>query len=239
MGAGMPVDVKLRKSLRLIDERRVDGLIIFDSARASNPAEINKAGVPFVAIYQPENNKLYSVLVNNFAGAFEATTHLIEHGYSKIAMLTGLSITSDSRERVRGYKKALQDHGLPVDPKLIVVGTFGEDPSVPNFIRHFQRHPWPQAVFAANDVMALGLQHYIKNHKDESVRATAIVGFDDIEAARHVGLTTVRVDTREVGRRAAQMLFDLLEGKSGIPRKQTVPTTLVIRSSCGCFAAKA
>jgi len=238
IGAGLPLDASLKRSMRLIDERRVDGLILFDSARASGSGELYRSGVPFVTIYQPDNQKVYSVLADNRRGAYEATGHLIEHGYQRIAMLTGLSFTSDSRERLEGYKKALQDHGIKVDPRLIVSGTFATDPSIPDFIRHFQNTTWPEAVFAANDEMALGLLHHTRNHKDRKVRATAIIGFDDIDAAQHVGLTTVRVDIREVGMRAARMLFELIDGMNGVPKKQTVPSQLIIRASCGCFAPR-
>ena len=83
--------------------------------------------------------------------------------------------------------------------------------------------------------MALGLLKYTSNHRDETVRRTAIVGFDDIDISGYVGLTTVHVAIGDIGRRSAQMLLELIEEKDSKkpPRQEIIPTRLVVRASSG------
>jgi len=241
-GAHLPMEASLETTLRLIDERRVDGLILFDPARSSkHERQLKKFSVPFViAFRQAGPTGVSSVTVDNFQGAYDATKHLIDHGYKRIATLTGPSITEDARERLRGYEAALKDHFIPADPKLVVEGNFERDSSLQSFLRHFQKFPWPQAVFAANDDMALGLLQHVRSHGDDRVRATAIVGFDDIDVARYAGLTTVHADVKETGRRAAKLLLEAIrskDAKHAPVHHEVIPAGLVIRSSCGCLSS--
>lgn len=241
-GAHLPIEASLEATLRLIDERRVDGLILFDPARQSkHERQLRKYSIPFVlALRRASPSNVSSVTVDHFQGGYDATKHLIDHGYKRIATLTGLPITEDARDRLRGYETALKDHFLPLDPSLVVEGTFVREPSVRAFLRHFQNVPWPQAVFAANDDMALGLLQYTRNHEDPAVRATAIVGFDDVDLAHYAGLTTIHADIRQVGRRCAELLLESIRHKDAksIPtRHEVIPVNLVVRSSCGCLSA--
>lgn len=241
-GDHVALEASLEATLRLIDERRVDGLILFDPARQSkHERQLRKYSTPFVlAFRQASPTNVSSVTVDHFQGAYDATKHLIDHGYKRIATLTGLPVTEDAQERLRGYQTALKDNFMPVDPKLVVEGTFVREPSLQAFLHHFQKIPWPQAVFAANDDMALGLLQYTRSHDDPEVRATAIVGFDDIDLARYAGLTTVRADIRQVGRRCAELVLEAIrhkEHKGALVRHEVIPAKLVVRSSCGCLSS--
>jgi LacI family transcriptional regulator, galactose operon repressor len=241
-GDHVAIEASLEATLRLIDERRVDGIILFDPARHSKQErQLRKHLTPFVlAFRQASPTNINSVTVDHFQGAYDATKHLIEHGYKRIATLTGLPVTEDAQERLRGYQTALKDHFLPLDPKLVVEGSFVREPSLQAFLRHFQKIPWPEAVFAANDDMALGLLQYARNNDDPAVRATAIVGFDDIDLAHYAGLTTIHADVRRVGSRCAELLLEAIRHKDrkGAPiRREIIPTKLIVRSSCGCLSS--
>jgi LacI family transcriptional regulator len=223
--AHVALEASLEATLRLIDERRVDGLILFDPARQSkHERQLRKHSTPFVVAFrQTAPTNVSSVTIDHFQGAYDATKHLIEHGYKRIATLTGLQVTEDGRERLRGYEAALRDNFLPVDPKLVVEGSFVRDPSLQAFLRHFQKIPWPQA-----------------GHDDPGVRATAVIGFDDIDLARYAGLTTVHADVRQVGKRCAELLLEAIrqkDRKNAPARHEIIPAKLVVRSSCGCFSS--
>jgi LacI family transcriptional regulator len=241
-GAHLPMEAGLEATLRLIDEKRIDGLILFDPVRSPRQERLlRKFSIPFVIAYRlAKQMNVSSVAIDNFQGAYDATRHLIEHGYKRIATLTGPLLAEDARERLRGYETALRDHFLKVDPALIVNGTFSRDPSVPDFIRHFQKTPWPDAVFAANDEMALGLLQHMRNHGDEKVRATAVAGFDDTELAAYAGLTTVHADVHETGKRAAQILMEMIDSRDRrqpVNKLEVIPARLIVRSSCGCLSS--
>lgn len=227
----------LEAGLKLINEQRIDGLILFDpTLSAKDAAKLCRHTMPVVvADRRAKNLNLHCVAIDDFKGAYEATRHLIELGHQRIATLTGPQEWEDARERLRGYREALKDHGIKADESLIVQGTFEREPSTMYFIRHFNQVRWPDAVFAANDEMALGLLKYTSNHRDETVRRTAIVGFDDIDISGYVGLTTVHVAIGDIGRRSAQMLLELIEEKDSKkpPRQEIIPTRLVVRASSG------
>jgi DNA-binding LacI/PurR family transcriptional regulator len=231
----------LEACLKLINEQRVDGLILFDpTLSAKSATELRKHAIPvIVADRRAKNLKMNSVAIDDFNGAYQATKHLIEHGYQRVATITGPLAWEDARERLSGYKKALQDHGIAVDEQLIVEGNFEREPSTTDFIKRFQNKPWPEAIFAANDEMALGLLKYVTQHRDESIRATAIVGFDDITLAGYVGLTTIHVSIGELGRKSAQLLLSLIRNKDAknAPVQEIIPTQLVVRSTCGCMTS--
>jgi DNA-binding LacI/PurR family transcriptional regulator len=227
----------LEAGIKLIDEQRVDGLILFDpTLSAKDAAKLCRHPMPVVvADRRAKNLNLNCVAIDDYKGAYEATKHLIEQGHRRIATLTGPQEWEDARERLRGYRTALQDHGIKYDESLVVAGTFEREPSTMYFIRHFNQVPWPDAVFAANGEMALGLLKYTTHHRDETIRRTAIVGFDDIELADYVGLTTIHVSIGEIGKRSAQMLLELIEQKDAkkTPRQEIIPTRLVVRASSG------
>jgi LacI family transcriptional regulator len=227
--------------LKLINEQRVDGLILFDpTLSAKNAAELRKHPVPLVvADRRAKNLKLNSVAIDDFNGGYQATKHLIEHGYQRIATLAGPQGWEDARERLSGYRNALEEHGIAADEKLIVEGTFEREPSTSRFIQRFKDQQWPEAVFAANDEMALGLLKYTTQHRDEAIRSTGIVGFDDITLASYVGLSTVHVPIGELGNKSAQLLLSLIRNKDEkmTPMQEIVPTHLVVRSTCGCLSS--
>jgi len=230
-------------ALRIMNERRIDGIMLCNAGlSAAEERELRKYQIPIVVNERlVRGSMLDAVLYDNFKGGYEATKHLIEHGYERIATLTGPSQWESASERLRGYKTALKDYSLPVDSRLVVEGTWTGESSAAKFISHFRDGKWPEAIFAANDDMAMSLLKYISNHRDDKIRSTAIVGFDDLELADFAGLTTVHVPTEEIGRFMALRLLELIQHpnqKKPNPTVMTVPVQLVTRSSCGCLSSR-
>jgi LacI family transcriptional regulator len=224
---------------KIIREGRVDGILLCTPLLTDDEyAELRRYPVPVVVpdrrVSGPQMN---CIKYDGIRGARLATQHLIEHGHERIACVTGPLEWESARDRLRGYEMALGDSGLILDPSLIVEGNY--DDSTDKFVNHFRGKPWPDAIVCGNDWTALYLLRYTSNHREEKIRKTAIVGFDDVEPAAMAGLTTVSGHVEGLGKRLAEVLLELMEpgpetAASAPPREEILPVELVVRSSCGC-----
>ena len=177
-----------------------------------------------------------AISVANEEGAYAMGSHLIKLGHRRIAMLKGPAGNVDAEERLRGYRKALADGGGEISPSLEIDGDFSQLSGYESARRILRREPRPTAVFAANDYMAIGLISALAENGVRVPQDMAVTGFDDIELARYLSspLTTVRVDAYGLGERAViQWLEAVRSNGTGLPRQEVLPTTLVVRASCG------
>ncbi len=220
------------------DAADMDGLIV-DGHAATDPylRKIHAAGVPIVLMGRtlPDSN-IPTVMPDNFNGARLAASHLIEHGHKRIVFVTGDPNTDDGRLREQGYRVAMKDAGLEIDPAWIVRGDFHPDiafDSVEQLIR--QKVPFT-AVFGADDDCALGAMRALQQWGKTVPQDVAIVGFNDLPEAftSRPPLTTVRPYLRDLGERAARTLLDLIDGKP-VKSLVTLPVELIRRKSCGCI----
>jgi LacI family transcriptional regulator len=228
---------KERKCIDLLLQGRADGLVgvfFHVTARDLLPAlERNIFVVRLEAREKPTGPwPLDNIFLDNTAAAQTATTYLIQHGHTRIGMLANQD--GPSQFRLQGYRNALQDHSLPIDPELIRVGEFNADGGYRTMQQLLDLDRRPTAVFASNDLMAMGAMAAIRQADLSIPSDIAVVGFDDIPAARLVypTLTTIAQHQRRMGQRAAEMLFERLAGnvpKSG--RNEQMPYELVIRDS--------
>jgi LacI family transcriptional regulator len=176
------------------------------------------------------------VLVNNEQGGYDATRYLIGLGHRRIACITGPPDPTPSAERVYGYKRALREFGLPIEEELIVPGGFhyqGGERAMEQLLRLDKP---PSAVFACNDVMAIGAMRAIRHAGLRVPSDVSIVGFDDIPLASAVSpvLTTVAQPIVELATLAAELLMSRIQnGQEDGPGQQFVlDTKLVTRDSC-------
>jgi len=219
---------------------RVDGLILMspeftgELSRRTLPE-----GFPVVLVHCPPSELHFdSLLVANDQGARAMIRHLAGLGHRRIAIVRGAEGNFDAAERLRGYREALAECGLPNAAELEVPGDFGEE-SGANAVRTLLALPAadrPTAIFAANDSMAIGALSALRAAGLRVPEDMALGGFDDIPMARFMtpALTSVHVDISALGACAATRLLDLLQGRAGpAPYRETFATTLVVRESCG------
>jgi LacI family transcriptional regulator len=164
--------------------------------------------------------------------------HLVEMGHRRIVMITGPANNFESEERLRGFRETVARLVPDHDPNDLVVlnGDFSEESGYRAGHQLQALKRLPDAVFAANDMMAIGCLFALGEAGLRVPRDIALAGFDDIPTARFVTppLTTVRVRISEMGSRALETLAFQVENPAGTKRSnQVLQTELVVRRSCG------
>jgi PAS domain S-box-containing protein len=178
------------------------------------------------------------ILVDNKTGMREAITHLIEvHKLSRIAFIRGPETNPEAEERYHTYQEVLTEHGLPIDPDLIVGGNFlARAGAEAARLLMDERKVDFEAVASANDEMALSAMAVLQERGLRVPGQVSVVGFDNMEESKFSlpPLTTIRQPLYEQGRLATETLLSILAGEK-VPGQISLPTSLVIRQSCGCF----
>ena len=244
---------------RIIGTRLVAGLLaVFPGPSAKHLAELHSPDFPVVLIDDqgklPENSPWISV--DNRLGAYEATRHLIRLGHRRIAHIQGPLKYQVSHDRYQGYRDALNEAGIMLDPSLVQEGDF-EPPSGRMCANAFFDLPAgkrPTAIFAGSDYMAYGAISAVEQRGLRVPEDIAVVGFDDNPTSAHMepALTTVRQPFYEMGRRASNILLALVDAPrpvNGLDRNGRVsevsspmfsepirikmPASLIVRASCG------
>jgi len=220
---------------RLIREQQVDGLIL-SGPRYDDPllGQLAEERFPLILHGQLSGYDLPFVDVDNVAGAYQAVHHLLTLGHRRIGFISNAPLFySGSQERFNGYKQALAEHNLPLDPDLVRTATFLPESGETAMAALLSLPVRPTAVFAASDVVAFGAISAIHKAGLLIPRDLSIVGFDDIFLAAHSQppLTTIRVPAYGLGWTATETLIALIEGEEEVT-STTLESELVIRASC-------
>jgi LacI family transcriptional regulator len=222
-----------RRSLSRLGGTLIDGAVIV-TPTVQVPTD---EGVPVVAI-DPHTGPTGPATVDSdsLAGARMATEHLIGLGHTRIGHLGGRRDLESARLRELGYRQAMSDAGLSVDPSLVLTGGYRPDLSDRPAHELLDRPDRPTAVFAANDLSAL---HVVEVAEELGLRVPedlSVVGYDDTPAAAAARppLTTVAQPLREMGAEALRMVVSLIESdtpRTGRGHHTRLPTRLVERAS--------
>ena len=212
---------------------RVDGLIVLSPhLDAANLAAGLAGRTPILLMNGGADAGRPSIIVDNHGGAVLAVEHLVATGRRRIAHISGPTGNLEAETRLAGYLEAMARAGLPT---TVVEGAFTQTSGHEAGVELARRQTPPDAVFAANDMMAVGALLAFKEAGVRCPEDLALVGFDDVPIAALVqpGLTTMRINIAETGRRALLRLVDLIEAKDGAtgPLNEIVRPTLVVRES--------
>lgn len=209
--------------------RRVDGLIVIPAGHDHRYLEPEiKAGIATVFVDRPAGRiDADVVLSDSFGGAREGVAHLIAHGHRRIAFIGDQPRIHTAVERLRGYRAAMEDAGLPVDERWVSLGS--TDPArVTAATEAVLSGPDPvTAVFAGNNRVTVTAVRLLAGRETP----VALVGFDDIELADLLGITVIAQDAAALGRTAAERLFRRLDGVSDEPSGVELTTRLIARGS--------
>ncbi len=215
---------------------QVDGIVILNSwLHTFNDPILALQDRPFVFV-----NRVFGKCAQNCVGPGDrygaqlATQHLVHLGHRRIAYINGMDEWQEAQDRLTGYRDVLLEHGLPVDGGLIQQGDWGVDSGYQAAKALFSLHEAPTAIFAANDVMAMGVIYAAQEAGIKIPADIALVGYDDRDFASWIrpALTTVRMPSYEMGQAAARLLLEQLSGEA-LEDATQVPGELIIRESCG------
>ncbi len=230
------LDENPERELELVNlfiSRRVDGLLLAPSGTDHaylKPQVRNGVHIGFVD-RPPVNFEADVVLSTNAEGAHEAVQHLISFGHTKIAFLGDDPQIYTARERYEGYAKALKEAKIAINKSYIFRGFESEEIAIAT-IRELLRSPdAPTAFFASQNLLTMVVLKALRAEGLE--KQIALVGFDDLPAAELLtpGVTLVKQDIGEIGRRSIQMLFNRINGESSKYTTEVVPTTLITMGS--------
>jgi LacI family transcriptional regulator len=230
------------RRLELFRAEGVRGLIFAASRTPSSLyAELGKAGMALVAVSRGlPRLRIDQVTVANREGALAATSHLIELGHKRIAIINGPLVFTTARDRQAGYEDALRDSGLAVDENLVVNCTFKQAAGYSAMRQLLELANPPSAVFAGSNLLTLGALQAIHERNLAIPEEIAIVGFDEMPWAMSLRppLTTIAQPAFEIGRTAAELLLARVREPSLPGRQVVLETRLVVRSSCGSESTK-
>lgn len=232
-----------RRCLELVQERRIDGLVIVPSG--GNDAllrETAEGGLPMVlADRTAEGVAADAVTVDNRAGAERLVAHLLVQGHRRIGVLHAQLNASSLRERVAGYRDALAAAGIALDESLIVTSPSEIEAAAAAGQRLVGAAEPPTGVFCTNNFMTLGLMKSLLALGKEAPRDVAVVGFDDFPWADafRPRLTVVAQPAYAIGVEAARLLLDRIARRwTGLPVHTVLETRLIVRDSCGTSLGK-
>ena len=226
----------------LVREKQTDGIIL--SGPRSDDQQLPRLkdeGFPVVLLGQLPGSGIPFVDVDNVGAARQAVEHLVGLGHQRIGMITNAPLEyTAARDRLAGYRQALEEAGLSFDEGLVCYGNFREESGRVAMKQLLDRPESPTAVFVASDLVAFGALVAIKERGLTIPDDVALVGFDDVRLAHYVDppLTTMRLPAYDLGYRAAMLLTQLINGEPVEVQEILLQTRLVVRQSCGGFCQK-
>lgn len=216
--------------------RRPTGVIaVFSDLSASTRNQLKTRGIPFV-IVDPTGEPLHdtpSVGATNWNGGLSATRHLLSLGHTRIAIIGGPEDILCSRARLDGYRAAMDAAGVPIDPGLISHGMFHVEEGIEKGRALLRLPDPPTAIFAGNDLQALGVYQAARELRLHIPEDLSVVGFDDLPVARWVGppLTTVRQPLIDMAVTASEMVLAMARGEHPSQARVELTTELIVRES--------
>jgi LacI family transcriptional regulator len=229
---------KQQMYLSVMMAERVGGLII-SPAPVSDYQELDRLrqqNIPIILLDRcADGFEFDTVRVDNVQGSFMAVSHLLEQGYTRIALIGGTADLTTARERHEGYQKALEAAGIPLDKTLVKHGDYKKESGY-RLARDLMslREP-PQAIFAANNLMTLGTLQALQEMQVRIPQDVALVGFDDMPWSGQLcpPLTAVAQPTYDLGREAGRLLLRRMHDHDAANQSIVLQTRLIVRESSG------
>ena len=216
--------------------RRPTGVIaVFSDLPEAMRTQLTARGIPYVVV-DPTGEPLHdtpSVGATNWNGGLTATRHLLGLGHRRIAVIGGPEWILCSRARIDGYRTAMDEAGVAIDPRLVSYGRFHVEEGIEKGRELLRLRDRPTAIFAGNDLQALGVYQAAREARLHIPDDLSVVGFDDLPVAQWVGppLTTIRQPLVDMATTAAEMVVALAAGETLSQPRIELATELVVRES--------
>jgi LacI family transcriptional regulator len=216
--------------------RQIDGIIFIESFLRSSEEVIALFGKPHLFVLRLFNAlQANSIMPDDHYGGRIAVRHLAELGHRRIATICGLEGWDAAANRLAGYRAELADWGIEYDPALVKPGDWQVQGGYVATKELLAGESRPTAIFAGNDLMALGVIYAAQEAGLSVPGDIAVVGYDDRDLAGYVrpGLTTVQMPCEKMGQVAAESLLRLIRGEASVIEPTLVQGELVVRQSSG------
>ena len=223
-----------REQIRLFNSKQIDGLFI--ASIAEETSYLNEIVSNYPVVFIDRRAKGYeadSVIADGCGGSYKAVKALIDKGHRRIGLITGSLGISTSDERFNGYRKALEDHGIPYDGSIVAVAPSSFESGYES-VKEMLGKQEITALFIANNVLTMGAMRYLQERKLRIPEELAVIGFDDYDWTRITSppLTVIRQPSFELGEKAAEAMLDRLADPYKPYKEYCLDTTLVMRGSC-------
>lgn len=216
----------------ILASRNLKGIIWMSRLPESYIKQAQQMGIASVLI----SNSIpgfTSILVDNIEGSFQATDYLIKLGHRQIAFINGKSSYINAIERFDGFKRALSSNGIELEQDYIIEGGWTFEGGYAAMASILKLHNKPTAVYAANDIMALGAVKAIREAGLDIPKDFSIIGFDDIEQGKYLSppLSTISTDLGLIARQCMKNLIEIINDDKFPSLKIVIPVNLVVRES--------
>ncbi len=219
-------------NLPMLSDERINGIILMGGLPYQTVAAIQEQSQKALILVDNDypNCPWDTVLIDNFAGGYAATKHLIENGHTTIAMIAGTKHPSIA-ERKAGYQKALAEHGLKAH--IFCAEALNSASGAAATQNILEQNPEISAIFCSNDMQAIGALAHLNEQKRRIPEDMAVIGFDNIATGQYTTppLSTIHVDRINMGRLAAQLLFGRLQNPDRSVVRLVVGTALIERKT--------
>jgi LacI family repressor for deo operon, udp, cdd, tsx, nupC, and nupG len=226
----------------LVHGRKVDAFIIrsngLDAVAHDFLISLKRREIPFLFIGRPpEGIDSPAVLIDNVGGARQMAHHYAHHKFKTILFLAGLESNFDSNDRLYGFKMGLSEAQYHPETLEVRFGAFTREQGYANAKIALEERPY-DAIFAANDQIALGALQYCREAGIRVPQDLAITGFDDSYFSEFLSpsLTTVRQPMHDIGAVAMETIVKIIEMGAARDHQVILPTRLMVRQSCGCLS---
>ena len=231
-------EVEQDKYLRVLLQKQVDGVLLVPTRSTPGPIQfVQSQDTPVVVLDRLiPNAQADTVHCDSEGGAHQLTRLLLSLGHRRIAVLSGPRGVSTAEDRVAGYRRALTQAGLDIDPALVCYGQFSLESGYTMTQQVLTVAPRPSGLFAGNNFIAIGALRALRDAGLQVPEDLALVGFDDLPANLVVDpfLTVVAQPAYEMGRQATELLLARLSGEAPKAYQEIVlPTELIVRQSSG------
>ena len=217
----------------LVGHRRVDGLLVMNPY-SDERYQLIPEDFPVVFVgARSRGESTCSVCLDDESVAYQAANYLISCGHTRIGMVTGPMAEDCSMDRMIGFQRAIEEHGLSFLPELIIEGDWGASSGQAALMQMYANKELPDAIFVQNDRMAMGVLRAARDLKIVVPDELSIIGVDDMPLTQHYDppLTTMRQDMPRIGLEAARILIHAIEGAQAQSCQMKLPAELVIRQS--------
>jgi LacI family transcriptional regulator len=220
---------------KILHDNKINGMIVVEGINPEIHEKLKKH-IPYIVGIDISDDTVPVIAYDRIGAAASAVRHLLEQGHKNIGFIGGAGLTGnlDLEKRFRGYKYALQEAGLEVNPNWVINANWDVNISYSRMLELLDRDvPLPTAMFAASDMMAISAIRAVTERKMRVPEDIAFIGLDNIEISQYTTppLSSVHIPKYEMGDMAAKVLVNYMQGNYILPFKLILPYEIVVRQS--------